>query len=263
MDDAAFVEHVGTRLAALPHVNAVTLGGSRADGTNRPDSDWDFSVYYRGDFDPQTLRDVGWAGHVGELGSWGGGVFNGGAWLEIDGRRSDVHYRDLDVVERVIADAKKGEFTVQPLYFHLAGLPSYFALAELAVRRVLAGELPEVDYPTALRERAAAHWWDQAYAEFGYAHTYPAAAGRVTQCVGLVARAATCAAHAIVAARGEWVTNEKRLLARAGLLEVDRILADARPDPGILRDLVTSVYDVTAARLIESGADSTLVKPLP
>ena len=65
---------------------------------NRPDSDWDFSVYYRGRFEPQSLRDIGWPGEVSEIGGWGGGVFNGGAWLEIDGRRSDVHYRDLDVV---------------------------------------------------------------------------------------------------------------------------------------------------------------------
>jgi hypothetical protein len=50
------------------------------------------SVYYRARFDPQTLRDVGWPGEVTEIGGWGG-VFNGGAWLDIDGRRTDVHYR--------------------------------------------------------------------------------------------------------------------------------------------------------------------------
>ena len=30
------------------------------------------------------------------------GVFNGGAWLEIDRRRSDVHYRDLDTIDHEI-----------------------------------------------------------------------------------------------------------------------------------------------------------------
>jgi hypothetical protein len=48
-------------------------------------------------------------------------VFNGGAWLEIDGRRSEVHYRELDVVDREIAAAREGRFTIQPLRFHLAG----------------------------------------------------------------------------------------------------------------------------------------------
>lgn len=67
MDDDSFPGYVAGRLPGLPGVQAVTLGGSRAEGTHRPDSDWD------------------------------------GAWLTIDGRRSDVHYRDLDVVDREIA----------------------------------------------------------------------------------------------------------------------------------------------------------------
>jgi hypothetical protein len=60
MDDGAFLAHVADQLGGLPTVRAVSLGGSRAEGTNRPDSDWDFSLYYRGHFDPQTLRDIGW-----------------------------------------------------------------------------------------------------------------------------------------------------------------------------------------------------------
>jgi predicted nucleotidyltransferase len=48
MDDDAFVRHVGDCLAELPGVEAVTLGGSRAEGTSRPDSDWDFSLYFQG-----------------------------------------------------------------------------------------------------------------------------------------------------------------------------------------------------------------------
>lgn len=142
MDDDAFLDRVAGTLAALPGVEAVSLGGSRAHGTHGPGSDWDLAVYYRGAFDPQHLRDVGWDGHVFEVGGWGGGVFNGGAWLTVEGRRVDVHYRDLDVVEHEVARAERGEFDVEPLLFHLAGFPTYVVVAELAGHRVLHGALP-------------------------------------------------------------------------------------------------------------------------
>jgi predicted nucleotidyltransferase len=58
--DEEFCQHVASRLAGLPGVRAVALGGSRAAGTPRPDSDWDFAVYYRGSFDPGSLPR-GWS----------------------------------------------------------------------------------------------------------------------------------------------------------------------------------------------------------
>jgi hypothetical protein len=238
VDDEAFLDHVAARLGRLPGVAAVTLGGSRAEGTNRPDSDWDFSLYYRGQFDPQALRDIGWPGEVFELGGWSPGVFNGGAWLEIDGRKSDVHYRDLDVIDREIAASREGRFTIEPLAFHLAGYPSYLVLAELSVKRVLAGSLPTPDYPVALRRHASEVWWGRADSTFGYARSFHAPQGRVTQCVGLLAQAAAQSAHAVLAARGEWVTNEKTLLTRAGLRQIDEYVAAAQPDPAALRDMV-------------------------
>lgn len=238
MDDGAFLRYVAAHLGGLPGVEAVTLGGSRAEGTHRPDSDWDFGVYYRGRFDPQALRDIGWPGEVSEVGGWGGGVFNGGAWLEIAGRRADVHYRDLDTIDREITAAGDGRFRIEPLMFHLAGIPSYLVLAELAVRRVLYGRLPAPGYPAALRERAPRVWWDRAEQTFGYARANHAPYGRLAQCAGLVAQAACQAAHAVLAARGQWVTNEKQLLTRAGLRRVDEFIAAASPDPGVLREIV-------------------------
>ena len=59
------------------------------------------------------MRDIGWLGEISEVGGWSKGVFNGGAWLEIDGRRSDVHYRDLDTVDRELAAAREGQFRVE------------------------------------------------------------------------------------------------------------------------------------------------------
>jgi len=120
--DDAFCDCVVGRLADLPGVRAVALGGSRAAGTNRPDSDWDFAVYYRGAFSPDSLRGRG------------------------------------------------------------------------------------------------------AYA----AH------GRLTETAGTIATATCQAAHAVLAAAGQWVTNEKALLDRAGLRGMDEILAGLTPDAGRL-----------------------------
>ncbi|UUV30082.1 nucleotidyltransferase domain-containing protein [Amycolatopsis roodepoortensis] len=254
MNDDTFLTHVADTLAALPAVHAVTLGGSRAQGTNDPGSDWDFAVYYRGGFDPADLRAVGWDGEVSELGAWGGGVFDGGAWLTIDGRHVDVHYRDLGSVEHHLAEAREGRFHWEPLMFHLAGVPSYLPVAELAVNRVLRGDLPRPDYPEALRETAPAMWRGRAGLTLRYTRGAFVPRGQSTEVAGALATAAMETAHAILAARGEWVTNEKRLLLRAGLREIDTVVAGLRSDPDALAKAVDdaeSLFRAAVARVTE------------
>ncbi|WP_030558834.1 nucleotidyltransferase domain-containing protein [Streptomyces aureocirculatus] len=234
MTDALFLDRIADRLAALPAVHAVTLGGSRAEGTHTPDSDWDLAVYYRGHFDPADLRAIGWAGEVSGIGGWGGGVFNGGAWFTVEGRGVDVHYRDLDVVEHELAEARRGRFRWEPLMFHLAGIPSYLVVGELAVNQVLRGTLPRPAYPDALREAAPAIWRQRAAMTLRYTRSAHVPRGQATEVAGSLATAALQTAHAVLAARGEWVTNEKRLLHRAGLRDVDGVVAQLRPDPAVL-----------------------------
>ncbi|NUW32000.1 nucleotidyltransferase domain-containing protein [Nonomuraea sp. SMC257] len=249
MTDDVFLDPVADRLAALPAVRAVTLGGSRAEGTHTPDSDWDLAIYYRGRFDPDTLRATGWHGEISEIGGWGGGVFNGGAWFTIDDRRVDVHYRDLDVVEHELAEARRGRFRWEPLMFHLAGVPSYLVVAELAVNQVLRGSLPRPDYPPALREAAPPVWRGRADMTLQYARAAYVRRGQVAEVAGALATAAMNMAHAVLAARGEWVTNEKRLLRRAGLRDLDAIVAGLRPEPSALAQAITE-----AERLFEAAS---------
>jgi len=254
VEDDAFLRYVADRLGGLPGVEAVTLGGSRAAGTHRPDSDWDFGIYYRRHFDPQSLRDLGWPGEVTEIGGWSPGVFNGGAWLEIEGRRSDVHYRDLDTIDREISAAGEGRFGIEPLMFHLAGIPTYLVLAELAGGRILCGQVPIPAFPPALRERAPGVWRGRAERTFAYARGNYAPYGRVAQCAGLVGQAAAQSAHAVLAARGRWITNEKRLLTAAGLSQVDEFVALAAPDPAVLREVVDRSRDLCLEAVRQAAA---------
>ncbi|MGW5426651.1 nucleotidyltransferase domain-containing protein [Streptomyces sp. NPDC004059] len=250
VSDSVFLARTADRLAALSTVHAVALGGSRAQGTHRADSDWDLAIYYRGPFDPDDLRAVGWEGEVSEIGGWGGGVFNGGAWLTIDGRRVDVHYRDLDVVEHELAEAEEGRFRVEPLLFHLAGIPTYLIVAELAVNQVLRGTLPRpAGYPARLRVTAAERWHGTARATLAYAKANHAPHGRLTETAGALATAAAQAAHGVLAARGEWVTNEKRLLERAGLRGIDAVVGALPSEPEALVAAVTEAEEIVGGAL--------------
>lgn len=241
LDDATFCETVASALAAIPGVEAVMLGGSRASGTNAPDADWDFSIYYRSRFDVAGVRALGWDGEVSPIGGWGGGVFNGGAWLTVGGRKVDVHYRDLVDVERRVREAERGEFAIEHLLFYLAGVPTYVVVAELALGRVVRGELPSPAYPEVLRRTASKQWQDRAELTLWYATGAYAGRGDVVGTVGSATRALMEAGHARLAARGAWITNEKALIARAGLGDTGRLFQDLHTDADSLRTLLERV----------------------
>jgi hypothetical protein len=63
-----------------------------------------------------------------------------------------------------------------------------------------------------------------------YARTAHAPYGRLASCLGLLAQGASQAAHAVLAARAEWVTNEKNLLRRSHLDGINAIFAAATED---------------------------------
>ncbi len=235
----ATFEHLVRSLASIPGVVAVTLGGSRARGEARPDSDWDFGLYYRGQMHAHAIRALGYEGHVVEPGEWGR-LMNGGGWLRVNGQRVDVLYRDLDFVEQWVEEAQQGRFEVDNVAGHIVGLSTYVLAGELALGKVLAGELPRPSFPDALR-RSAPSWWE-GHAAFSlfYADTY-AARGEVVACAGSVARAVMAASHARLAERGEWILNEKGLVQRAGLIEAEEILAHAGTGPEELTRVVDRI----------------------
>jgi predicted nucleotidyltransferase len=214
------VEHLAPRLARIPGVVAVTLGGSRARGEAGPDSDWDFGCYYRDTIDVDAIRALGYEGEVFEPWAWGR-IPNGGAWLTAPGgTRVDLLYRDVEYVEHWTREAEAGRFEIWREVGHVAGVPTYTLAGELAVNRVLHGTPPTIaGYPQALREQAPPRWLQLARGALLFAAHHRRNADPVPERANL-AVAVLSLAHAICARDGVWVINEKRLVARAGLAEL-------------------------------------------
>jgi len=235
------IERIVEQLAAIPGVVAVTLGGSRAAGRARPDSDWDFGLYYRGAIDTDAVRRLGYPGTVVEPGEWGR-LVNGGAWLVVDGTRVDVLYRDVDVVEHWMREAAAGRYERDHVEGYLAGMTTYVLAGELAVNRVLRGTLPRPSFPDALAASAPGRWFGSATFSLAVAGTQ-LERGDTTAALGLTVKALVATSQGVLAARREWALNEKWIAERAGLGDVARRLA--RGADG-LAATIDELRDVTA-----------------
>ncbi|WP_411293112.1 nucleotidyltransferase domain-containing protein [Streptomyces sp. CBMA123] len=235
------IENMAARLADVPGVVGVMLGGSRARGEHRPESDWDLGVYYRGALDLAALRELAGPGvEVAGPGGWGPWV-NGGAWLRVDGVAVDWILRDLDRVYRVWADCRAGRYEVGVQAGHPLGFWSPCYPGEVALGRVLAdpaGELAALqaetaDYPEPLREALTAGAWE---AEFlvGVA-VKGAARGDVLYVSLCLSRAVGVLVQALYARDRRWCLNEKGALAVAAQL------------PGVSHDFRARVHALLGA----------------
>ncbi|MEV2268881.1 nucleotidyltransferase domain-containing protein [Nonomuraea africana] len=229
MDHMKLRELAG-RLAAVEGVAAVALGGSRARGTHRPDSDIDLGVYYRDALDVDALRELaaqvsGGRAEVTEPGGWGPWV-DGGGWLTIRGQRVDWIYRDLDRVRRVWAECQEGRYEVGTQPGHPLGFYSHAYAGEVALCQVLedpSGELGELReetqaYPERLGRALSDGLWEAEFsvrlARYGVkGHDAAYTAGCLFKAVGV-------ACHALHGRAGRWLINEKGMVASAGRLEI-------------------------------------------
>lgn len=117
LEQRQLVSSLAERLGAIPGIKAVVLGGSYARGRARPESDIDLYIFYSetAPFSIPSLRELAASVNdtsepvVTDFYGWGPWV-NGGTWLTISGQRVDFVYRNLEQVERVIADAEAGRY---------------------------------------------------------------------------------------------------------------------------------------------------------
>ncbi|MFD7582108.1 nucleotidyltransferase domain-containing protein [Kitasatospora sp. NPDC059817] len=215
---------MANRLAEVPGVVGVMLGGSRARGEHRPDSDWDLGVYYRGGLDLAALRALaGPEVEVAGPGGWGPWV-NGGAWLQADGGAVDWILRDMDRVEQVWTDCREGRYEVGVQAGHPLGFWSPCYAGEVALGQVLADPARELTdlqqkaatYPEPLREALTAGAWE---AEFLVTAAAKGAARADTLYVSLcLSRAVGVLVQAMFAEDRRWCLNEKGALAVAETL---------------------------------------------
>ncbi|WP_443064298.1 nucleotidyltransferase domain-containing protein [Streptomyces sp. NBC_00525] len=219
---------MAARLTQVPGIRAVMLGGSRARGTHRPDSDWDLGLYYRGTPDVAALAAPaaafqGSPVEVAGPGGWGPWV-DGGAWLRVDGVQVDWILRDLDRVERVWDDCRAGRFEVGVQPGHPLGFWSPAYPGEVALGRVLSdpdGELTALRaqtsvYPEPLRAALAGAAWE---AEFAVAAARKSAPSGDRLHVSLcLSRAFGVLTQALHAHHRTWCLNEKGALAAAAAL---------------------------------------------
>jgi len=226
----AFLPAVVARLAEVPGVEAVVLGGSRAQDGHAETSDWDLGLYYESaeafnvvalNRVAATLDDAHREDLCTPIGGWGPWVIGGG-WLTIGGRAVDLIYREIPRVAAVIHDCRAGRFTIEYQAGHPAGYPSYIYMAEAAVNRPLhdsdgrfaALTAAATPYPVALRAAIFARLraepaFCMTIAEKGLAR---GDLGYVATCL---ARAVFCLAQLLFALNSEWYLNEKGAMARA------------------------------------------------
>ena len=121
----------------------------------------------------------------------------------------------------------------------MAGIATYVLAGELALGRVLAGELPRPQFPPKLRQTAPQAWSRLAAGALHFAEVHAGRQDRVA-CLANLCQAVLATAQGRLAASGEWVLNEKRIIERAGLHAVQDRLGPPE------RDLSPVVSDVRA-----------------
>jgi predicted nucleotidyltransferase len=261
---------VADRLATLDGVAAVALGGSAGRGLADGRSDLDLAVYY----DPArpfsvaelaalaTELDDRHAPEVVGIGDWGPWI-NGGAWTRVQGVKVDLLYRDLGLVDRVLADCAEGRTSSHYQPGHPHGFHSHMYAAFVHHNLVLhdrAGALATrrartSPYPAALRRTIVRRFaWEAGFAVETAAGA--AARGDLAYVSGCLFRSVACLVQVLFALHGRWFLNEKGSVAEAAGLpgappgfagEVGAALGGLGPDPAALRAALQRAAALAAA----------------
>ena len=252
------------QLSNVNGIVAIVLGGSYASGTQHAASDLDIGLYYfeAAPFSIDDIRRIadgvsvhGPATVTGFYG-WGAWV-NGGAWIHTADSKVDFLYRNLDHLQRTIAEAEQGiaqhDYDQQPTH----GLYSVIYLAETQIciplydPQHLVADLKRrvAVYPPKLKQKVIA---DSLWAaEFTLLHARGfAARGDIYNTVGCLTRVTANLTQALFALNERYFMRDKQVLETISqfsnlpssyIQEINRILA--RPG-GSAIELTKSVSDL-------------------
>src|SRR5512139_1982541 len=205
------IEQLVEKLSSVDGMAAIVLGGSYASGTQHEKSDIDLGLYYyeARSFSIDRIRvianeiSVDGTPTVTDFYGWGAWV-NGGAWIHTPIGKIDFLYRNLDQVQKTIAEAQQAvshhDYDQQPAY----GFYSVIYLAETQIcvplhdpDGLIAGLKSQVAlYPPRLRERVIADSLWAAEFSLLFARDF-AARGDVYNTVGCMARIAAALTQAL------------------------------------------------------------------
>ncbi|MBL8295646.1 MAG: nucleotidyltransferase domain-containing protein [Bryobacterales bacterium] len=211
-------------LRTVPNVTAIVLGGSYACGFARPESDLDIGVYYReaaplsADHIRSAALTICTAGSVpvvSGLYDWGPWV-NGGAWIQTPAGKVDFLYKNVDQIQTVIEESRRGiwrhDYDQQPPY----GFRSIVLLGETAICVPLydpedaIARLKEsvAVYPEPLRGRILQEALWGAEFTLHFCRTFAGSAD-VYNAVGCMARVAQFLVHALFALNRRYFVSDK------------------------------------------------------
>jgi Nucleotidyltransferase domain len=218
------------RLAEVPGVAAIVLGGSRARGTASNCSDYDLGLYYGPGVPLDTGRllevvkglvDDPAAAAVTPIGDWGPWIVGGG-WLAVAGRKVDLLYRDGSAVAKVIRACRAGEISMSYQPGHPHGFCSATWMGEIALcqaihdpRRMIAGlKAMTSPYPEPLREALVRRFqWEILFSIENGEIAVPR--GEQTHVAGCAYRALCCIGQVLFALNRRYLINEKGALDEA------------------------------------------------
>ena len=226
----ALLKRIVPRLAEVPGVVAVALGGSRARGKASATSDYDIGLYYGPDESldtdlllavARTLVDHPSAAAVTSVGAWGPRIVGGG-WLTIEGTKVDLLYRGVESVRAVISECRAGRISMDYQPGHPHGFSSAIWMGEVALCQPLhdpQGVIAQLKistspYPDKLRESLLKRFmWEVLFSiENG---EIAVARGEQTHIAGCAYRALCCIGQVLFALNRRYLINEKGALVEA------------------------------------------------